>query len=914
MKKSLSLLLVMALVFGMFASMASAADLSAKDKYDVLIQKGILKGTTTGDAQLDAKLTRAQFATIAAAMAGLTPATVGETFSDVKKNQWWYGAIEAAAKAGLVNGTGGGKFSPRANVTVESVIKVAVILAGKKPVDGAKVTGSSAWAGPYIQAAIDEGLISARTDYKSDATRGQTIDIAYNAYELLQGPKVTGIKVLDEKNVEVTFSDNKVEKVTLPTALEANKETEITVTHEGKTYKVKVTYVFQALKVESVNAVNLKEVEVKFNKAVDIDTATFTVTPVGGSVIADTPVLSADEKTVSLALASNLAQNSYVTVDFSGVKAADGTPFAPFSVTVKVNDTVAPSVAEIKSLTKDAETNAFEVTFSEFAYLDTVKVGDVIVAPFSLDNKTYTFTLPSSATKFEAGKTYEAVINGLRDLAGNYATQPLKASFTVVRDQIKPVYTLVPVNPTQFDIVFNEEMQNTVPVDAVVVKNAVTDATLFQSGLPVRQSDKKSFRVTLMGAPIAPDKTSVELKVSVKGFNDVAGNTVEAKTSNVTLLKESVKPEMTTVRLMPSTNNRLEVTFSEPVSGIATTDFALTDSDNTVIAITSVENSAGTAVSATDASNRVYLDTAALTYNGTFKLANIVDSVTDTSGNKNIAKVISFTYNDVVAPQVTAAIVADKNVDGTLDLTSATQAVAVKFNQTDVVNGISVATGNFKDGAANNPANYTLNGAALPSGTVVKFIDSFDADMDGTVSGGETTDRGYDLVQIDFSAVAADAKATALKEGGKIVVTASNIKTVAGSTIPFASAELNVVDVTAPTIAGAYLTGDASDASLKLTVQFSEEVTYAAFDNTKLVLAGKQADGTTSATNLLLTAPAYDGADKTKVVFTIASTDLDVTKPVTLTATSVSNIKDVATTPNDLGAAGPISVVIYATN
>jgi hypothetical protein len=181
MKKSLSLLLALTLVFGLFASMASAADapaLTTSEKLQSFINAGILKGKPDGLPHLEDKLTRAEFATIATSVAGLTAATSGQTFSDVKKGQWYYGAIEAAAKAGLVNGIGAGKFGPKTNVTVESIIKVAVIIAGLKPVAGATVAGASDWAAPYVKAALDAGLIASQASYTAQATRGDVFDIA----------------------------------------------------------------------------------------------------------------------------------------------------------------------------------------------------------------------------------------------------------------------------------------------------------------------------------------------------------------------------------------------------------------------------------------------------------------------------------------------------------------------------------------------------------------------------------------------------------------------------------------------------------------------------------------------------------------------------------------------------------------
>jgi len=224
MKKSLSILLSFALVFGLFASMASAADaeLTVAQKYQALVDKGVLKGNPDGDARLDANLNRAEFATIAIAISGLAqekPATA--TFSDVNSKQWWYGAIEAAAKAGLVEGYNG-KFNPKNNVTVEEVIKVAVQAAGLETDEKAEaVEGASAWAAKYIKAALDAGLIATGLDYKADATRGQTILVGYSVYEKLNQvePAKASVSKAEATNYnEVTVTLNKavdVEKAKL---------------------------------------------------------------------------------------------------------------------------------------------------------------------------------------------------------------------------------------------------------------------------------------------------------------------------------------------------------------------------------------------------------------------------------------------------------------------------------------------------------------------------------------------------------------------------------------------------------------------------------------------------------------------------------------------------------------------------
>ncbi|QJD85272.1 S-layer homology domain-containing protein [Cohnella herbarum] len=278
MKKSLSLLLSIALVFGLFASMASAAEtveLTVAQKYQALKDKGILKGTTTGSDGLDDKLTRAQFATIAIALADLAPATEGNTFTDVNNKQWWYGAIEAAAKAGLVEGSNG-KFDPKGDVTVEQVIVIAARILKLEEVKDAKVEGASAWAAGYIQAAINKGLTAARTDYTKSATRGQAIEVGYTAY-------VTA-------NPEVPAKAS----------------------------------------VSSAKATGVAKVEVVLDKAVDTEKAKLTLKRGTGSVATETKWAD-DKKSATLTLTSTKITEADYSVTLSGLTAEEiGTDTASF--------------------------------------------------------------------------------------------------------------------------------------------------------------------------------------------------------------------------------------------------------------------------------------------------------------------------------------------------------------------------------------------------------------------------------------------------------------------------------------------------------------------------------------------------------------------------------------------------------
>lgn len=79
----------------------------------------------------------------------------GQTFADVPNSYWGYADIEAAAAAGLMNGTGGGAFRPETKVTVAQFLT----LLGRLVFPEIKVEGEG-WYVPYVNAAREAGLLT----------------------------------------------------------------------------------------------------------------------------------------------------------------------------------------------------------------------------------------------------------------------------------------------------------------------------------------------------------------------------------------------------------------------------------------------------------------------------------------------------------------------------------------------------------------------------------------------------------------------------------------------------------------------------------------------------------------------------------------------------------------------------------
>jgi len=271
MKKSLSLLVAIAMVFSMFASVAFAADAaqpSTQEKFDALKEQGIFSGYPDGSAGLDRNMTRAEFSKVLTLINSLKEDAAASTYKDVPANHWAKGFIGAVTKAELMNGVGANKFDPSGNVTIEAMATTLVRALDLEPVEGAEVAGASAWAAGYVQAAIDAKILPEASNYKVAAKRAQLVDATY----AFVGGVVTvkSVDAVDAKTVKVTFSDDQVVTKQLDTALEVGKATKVSVEYNGKTYEVEVTYNAAAVTAKQTGA---KKITLEFNKAVTKDLA-----------------------------------------------------------------------------------------------------------------------------------------------------------------------------------------------------------------------------------------------------------------------------------------------------------------------------------------------------------------------------------------------------------------------------------------------------------------------------------------------------------------------------------------------------------------------------------------------------------------------------------------------------------------
>lgn len=757
MKKSLSLLIALAMVFGMFASMASAAttELTTAQKYQWFVDQGVLKGDPSGNPRLDSTLTRAEFATIVASVGGLKLVNSASSFADVKVKDWYFTAIQSASDAGLVNGIGAGKFGPKLNVTVEQVAKVAVILAGIKPVDGAVVAGSSAWAGPYIQAAINAGL-TVPTNYKANATRAQTIDLAYAVYQLKALPvlsdvvttvnsddtiTVTGKVVGKADSVKValgtaaevaaTLKDDKT--FTFTTAKQVPGTYKLTVVaYDGTKGSVAVTkeVVIDGFTVESVTVLNGKQIAVKFNKAVAEGSLTggfknsayYTLDTATHPVQADI-ALSSDKQTVTLTFDPAFTLDRYAQFAVSSdLKSASGQSLKAYKQAVLLADTVAPTVKNVSYIGKSAK-----IEFSEpLRNLGTLSINGIQIgdAPTSATNIVYTLTKDTqqdvtavTISPLNLGTSYAFYLISGKDVAGKVFDY--NTTLTPPTDTTSPTVTAVTVSGANVKVKFSEA------IDTSVVSSIYAEGVTGLSPIAATSYDSATYTVTYNASSWLTAKSAnfLNLSVRVSGYKDLAGLNGADYTQAVTISKDTTAPVVQSVFYE---GNSIYVKFDEPITQVignaAAIAYNLTDA-NSIYSTGSLTVNASVGYDLdrdtnpqTNDTEKSYLKLEVTGNTGTsYAVLNSAGKLV--AGKYNITlpetKVYDDSSNKIANTNVSVEVTASTGTSGSVKVDSWTETAPGTLK---IVFNAELTT------AALDVSKFLINDVALPTGSTLKFL------------------------------------------------------------------------------------------------------------------------------------------------------------------------------------------------
>lgn len=142
----------------------------------------LMAGTTDTTFEPEAPLQRAMLAQILYNKEGATDVATESKFTDVEIGRWYATASLWAADNKLMNGVSETEFAPKANLTVEQLVKILYDYAQFKGVDvtvetATDVATASDWAKDAMSWAVSLNMVTADVDAKADATRAQVAEM-----------------------------------------------------------------------------------------------------------------------------------------------------------------------------------------------------------------------------------------------------------------------------------------------------------------------------------------------------------------------------------------------------------------------------------------------------------------------------------------------------------------------------------------------------------------------------------------------------------------------------------------------------------------------------------------------------------------------------------------------------------------
>ncbi|MCY9670156.1 S-layer homology domain-containing protein [Paenibacillus alginolyticus] len=199
----------------------AGSDAALKAKIDAMIAAGVFEGVSDSTFGITQNMTRAQFAKVATLIYNITvdPTVKVSSFSDVNANDtangWAIPYIEAAKKAGLIDGVTDTTFLPGDSVTTAQLDTVLLKGLGKK----ISMTGSP-WYADAVKQATELGIHPASKSGDQPANRADLVISSYTAQQVFGNQ--TRISIT---NTQASSSDNKKVQVTFNKKVDASKAT-----------------------------------------------------------------------------------------------------------------------------------------------------------------------------------------------------------------------------------------------------------------------------------------------------------------------------------------------------------------------------------------------------------------------------------------------------------------------------------------------------------------------------------------------------------------------------------------------------------------------------------------------------------------------------------------------------------------
>jgi hypothetical protein len=414
LKKGLSLLLVLAMVFSLATTAFAGWDVSKYEDADKITQDeavavlsglGIIEGDeTTGTLNPDESYTRAAAAKVLAYMllgpenAEALPDTSSK-FTDVEPGKWYTGVINYLAEQGILSGYGDGTFGPNDNVTQDQWLKMLLCAMGYDE-EEAGMGNTVNWAVNARALALKGKLVSA-DELKLDWNRETAILNAFTAIKLNKN-------LADSTKTDAIFAVDVVHGENV-----ADKQTGKTDEFGRPTYFYSTTgELADAYATGADEAILTYENEAVSQATLKADLGLTTKTAAAAKFTVYTDGVKAEQVTGVTSLAS--AVGTYggtveVYEDASSKADAPVYTIVVINTYVKVLDT-----DDVKAATADADayivvdTNTNSIPVNGYYTTDAFKKGDVVIYTKTKDSSGYTLKIQS----VEKAEYTEGVVSG----------------------------------------------------------------------------------------------------------------------------------------------------------------------------------------------------------------------------------------------------------------------------------------------------------------------------------------------------------------------------------------------------------------------------------------------------------------------------------------------------------------------
>ncbi|PZD96516.1 hypothetical protein DNH61_06825 [Paenibacillus sambharensis] len=760
---------------------------------ETAVDRGWISGISAGVFGGSQNITREQMATIFVRALGLIPDDIrglGDTLTFEDKNDispFARDAVAFAVRNGLFEGVTPTRFSGKENASREQVaVVVDRFLANK----GSLQSAAAALLTTTVTASVGEDLSSLTLRFSKalDSLTAADISITAAGGAALA---VTNVNISDDKTTAVVTTGKMTQGV--PYTITVNKPTV-----KGPAI---VTPVVTDLLVTSVSTENNKQIKVAFNQELDRTSAQLVsnYTYTGASSGITSVDLLDDKRSVLVTLTQAEGQQAVGTLGIRNVQSVAGNKLANVSNTVTFLDLTIPSAVGAKLV---APTKV-HVTFSE-----PVTASALNNAAFSLNNNTYSLaSVPTivrpNVIELTLGSTlpagdYTLTINPANTTSGNLikdfvglAVPRSDVKFSYATDTLAPVASVASVTQTTVTLEFDE------PVSMAGTGALNTDFTVYHSnnnvanykGTVSLSSDGRSMTVNFDNTPLPQGTVTLFLNNSpttTSQLQDAWGNKFATATITTSVIADTTAPTVAGVNYVDSTH--VDVTFSEPVTGVDAADFTLKDADGTPVTVTNVAPT-----------NNTYRLTTAVPINGSTYTLSLAEGVlTDTSlaKNKNLPYSTSFTVADTIAPTVTTG-----------EYTADNKTVLVKFSEAMTITGLGsiLDTNNYRlanaDGSSPSalPAGTTITQTAGNKGVLITFpsaISGLGSGNFGKILIGQVRDASG-------NATSALSNPVTLTPAALTIGNISDVRAISNDTITFkVDSYLNAIDVSKFTIDG----------------------------------------------------------------------------------------------------------------